>query len=100
MTVAADAVLLFDGVFLLRPELIHRWDLRLYVSAAFEESLTRARVRDGAPLGSTARVEERFRNRYRPSQQHYFDTVHPTDLADIVVLNDDPGRPAWEIRTR
>ncbi len=35
MTAPADAVLLFDGVFLLRPELIDRWDLRIFVSAAF-----------------------------------------------------------------
>ena len=97
-TAAADAVLLFDGVFLLRPELIDRWDLRIFVSAAFEETLARARIRDLAPLGSAARVEQRFRNRYLPSQQHYFDTVRPTDLADIVVHNDEPERPAWEVR--
>jgi uridine kinase len=95
-TAAADGVLLFDGVFLLRPELIDRWDLRIFVSAAFEETLARARVRDLASLGSAARVEQRFRNRYRPSQQHYFDTVRPTDLADIVVYNDEPERPAWK----
>jgi len=99
-TAAVDAVLLFDGVFLLRPELIDRWDLRLFVSAAFEETLARARIRDVAWLGSAARVEERFRNRYRPSQQEYFDTVRPTDLADIVVHNDEPQRPAWKVRPR
>jgi uridine kinase len=97
-TAAADAVLLFDGVFLLRPELIDRWDVRIFVAAAFEETLARARIRDLAPLGSAARVEQRFRNRYLPSQQHYFDTVRPTDLADIVVRNDEPDRPAWEVR--
>jgi hypothetical protein len=37
-TAPADAVLLFNGVFLLRPELIDRWDLRIFVSAAFEET--------------------------------------------------------------
>ena len=96
-TAAADAVLLFDGVFLLRPELIDQWDLRIFVSAAFEETLARARIRDLASLGSAARVEQRFRNRYLPSQEHYFDTVRPTDLADIVVHNDEPEQPAWEV---
>jgi len=57
-----------------------------------------AGIRDLVPLGSAARVEQRFRNRYLPSQQHYFDTVRPTDLADIVVHNDEPERPAWEVR--
>jgi uridine kinase len=97
-TAVADAVLLFDGVFLLRPELIDRWDLRIFVSAAFAETLARARIRDLASLGSAAGVEQRFRNRYLPSQQHYFDTVRPTDLADIVVHNDEPEQPGWEVR--
>lgn len=95
---AADAVLLFDGVFLLRPELIDRWDLRVFVSAAFEETLARARTRDLESLGSAAKVEERFRKRYLPSQQHYFDTVRPIELAHIVVHNDDVDRPAWQVR--
>jgi uridine kinase len=97
-TAAADAVLLFDGVFLLRPELIDRWELRMFVSAAFEETLARARTRDLESLGSAARVEQRFHNRYLPSQQHYFDAVCPTDLADIIVHNDEPQQPAWEAR--
>ena len=58
---------LAHGVFLLRPELIDRWDLRIFVSTAFEETLARARRRDLAPWGSAARVEQRFRNRYRRS---------------------------------
>jgi uridine kinase len=98
-TAPADAVLLYDGVFLLRPELIDRWDLRIFVSAAFEETLARARIRDFKLNGSVAEVERRFHERYGPSQEHYFDTVRPTDLADIVVHNDDPRQPAWEVQT-
>jgi uridine kinase len=97
-TAAADAVLLFDGVFLLRPELIDRWDLRIFVSAAFEERLVRARTRDLALFGSATEVERRYRQRYGPSQQFYVDTVHPTEHADIIVHNDDPQQPAWEAR--
>jgi uridine kinase len=109
-TASADAVLLFDGVFLLRPELIDRWDLRIFVSVALERTAERARIRDQelseglsedatVPiLGSAAEVERRWRLRYIPSQQHYFATVRPTDSADIVVHNDDFQRPAWEVR--
>ena len=93
-----DAVLIFEGVFLMRPELIDRWDLRILVFAAFEETLARARTRDLALYGTVGDVERRFRSRYRPSQQFYFDTVCPTDHADILVRNDDPQRPSWEIR--
>jgi uridine kinase len=99
-TAAADAVLLLDGVFLLRPELAGRWDLSIFVSAAFEQALDRARVRDLARLGSTAEVERRFRTRYIPAQKLYFAMARPADHADIVVHNDEPQRPAWEVRPR
>jgi uridine kinase len=99
ITVApVDAVLIFEGVFLMRPELLDRWDLRILVSAAFEETLARARIRDAALYGTSVDVERRFRRRYLPSQQFYFDTVRPTDHADILVRNDEPQRPAWEVR--
>ena len=97
-TAPADAVLLFDGVFLLRPELIDQWDLRIFVSAAFEETLDRARIRDLALLGSATEVERRFRDRYIPAQQLYFAEARPADHADIIVHNDEPQQPAWEVR--
>ena len=65
-TAPADAVLLFDGVFLLRPELIDDWDLRIFVSAAFEETLDRARIRDVALFGSATEVERRHREPLQP----------------------------------
>ena len=97
-TACADAVLLLDGVFLQRPELIDRWDLRIFVSATFEEMLDRGRIRDLARLGSTAAVERRFRDRYIPAQELYFAEARPADHADIIVHNDDPEQPSWEIR--
>ena len=97
-TAPADAVLVFDGVFLLRPELIDRWDLRIFVSTAFEQTVDRALIREQGVL-SAADIERRWRERYIPSQQLYFATVRPTDHADIVVHNDKTQQPAWESRT-
>lgn len=99
-TAPADAVLLLDGVFLLRPELAGRWDLSIFVSAAFGRVLDRARVRDLARLGSAAAVERRFRARYLPAQELYFAEARPADHADVIVRNDEPLRPAWEVRPR
>ncbi|MEU4397563.1 uridylate kinase [Micromonospora orduensis] len=93
-TAPADAVLLLDGVFLLRPELIDRWDLRIFVSTTLERTVERAVVRE-----RRADVERRWRERYIPSQQLYVATARPTEHADIVVHNDEPRRPAWEVRT-
>ncbi|RZT77877.1 uridine kinase [Micromonospora violae] len=97
-TAPADAVLVFDGVFLMRPELIDQWDLRIFVSAALDKTVDRAVVRERW-VSSPADVERRWRERYIPSQQLYFATVRPTDHADIVVHNDEPHQPAWEIQT-
>ena len=62
--------------------------------------IDRARTRDQSPLRSATEVERRYRSRYIPSQQFYFDTVRPSDHADIIVHNDDPHQPAWEARPR
>ncbi len=98
MTATRDAVLLFEGVFLLRPELIDRWDLRIFVSVAFDEALARGRTRDELLYGSATEVERRFRDRSIPAQQIYFAAARPTELADIIVHNDEPLVPVWEVR--
>jgi uridine kinase len=95
-TAPADAVLIFDGVFLMRPELLDRWDLRIFVSTALDQTVDRAVIRESR-VSSRADVERRWRERYIPAQQFYFATARPTRHADIIVHNDDPRRPVWEI---
>ena len=90
---ADDALLLFDGVFLLRPELLDAWDVSIFVRVEPQESLRRALVRDAALFGSAAEVERRYRVRYLPGQQLYLDTADPGTHADFVVDNDDPAAP-------
>ena len=97
-TAPADAVLVFDGVFLMRPELVDRWELRVFVSIDLEKTVGRAVIRERR-ASSRAEVERRWRERYLPAQQLYFATVRPTDLVDVIVHNDDPRQPAWEART-
>ncbi|MFI7593762.1 uridylate kinase [Micromonospora sp. NPDC049359] len=98
-TAPADAVLVFDGVFLMRPELIDRWELRILVSTAIETTVDRAVIRERR-VSSRAEVERRWRERYIPAQQLYFDTVRPTDHVDFLVHNDEPQKPVWETRAR
>ena len=96
-TAPTDAVLVFDGVFLMREELIDRWDLRIFVLTAFETTVDRAVMRE-RPRSSAAEVERRWRERYIPAQQLYFANVHPLQHADIVVHNDHPEQPGWDRR--
>ncbi|WP_405143824.1 cytidylate kinase family protein [Sphaerisporangium sp. NBC_01403] len=100
-TAPADAVLLFDGVFLLRPELLDRWDLSIFMAVTFDRTLDRAQARGTAlagPTADTTEIERSWRYRYIPSQQLYFAQARPTDHADIIVNNDELQRPAWEVR--
>jgi uridine kinase len=90
----ADAVVVFDGVFLLRPELRELWDLGIFVSVGFEEALRRAVERDAALFGSAAEVERRYRTRYIPGQTLYFAAARPAEAADLVVKSGDPAGAA------
>jgi uridine kinase len=93
-----DAVLLLDGIFLLRPELFESWDVRIFVAVGFEEVLRRALERDATLLGSRAEVERRYRSRYIPGQQLYYAAARPAETAHLVVHNDDPERPTLDER--
>lgn len=87
------AVLVFDGVFLLRPELRGCWDVRIFVSVSFSVTLRRALLRDLALFGSADAVERRYRLRYIPGQELYFSEARPEEAADAVIVNDDPAAP-------
>lgn len=99
LTHTDDAVVLFDGVFLLRPELRDVWDFHVFVSVGFEEILRRALRRDVARFGSPEEVKRRYRVRYIPAQQLYLASARPELAADAIVYNDDPSRPWLSVRT-
>lgn len=90
-----NAVLLFDGVFLLRPELMAYWDFTIFVEAAFETTLDRAERRDAVLYGSVEEVRNRYERRYIPGQKLYLDECGPKERANVVVDNNDPWNPVF-----
>lgn len=94
-----DAVLLLDGVFLLRPELVDSWDVRIFVSVPFEESLRRAAMRDRSLFGSESAARRRYERRYIPGQKLYFAMASPERAADAIVENADPSHPGLRVRS-
>ena len=88
-----DAVLLFDGVFLLGPELNDQWDYRIFVEVDFQVAVERASLRDQELFGSPHAIRERYWKRYLPGQRIYLQTVRPRELADVIVENNDPENP-------
>ncbi len=87
---AADgALVLVEGPFLHRDELVSFWDHSLFLDVPFEETERRMARRDGlAP--DTVRA---LMQRYTGAQRLYFASARPWERASVVVDNSDPARP-------
>ncbi len=94
------AVLLLDGVFLLRPELEHLWDYRIFVQVDFEVALQRAMERDQRLFGDAEAVRRRYLQRYIPGQRFYIQRDRPQKRADAIVDNNDPASPQLHFQSR
>ena len=88
-TAAKDAILLFDGVFLHRPELLSYWELSIFLDAPFEVTIPRAAVRDG----SSSDVSAPENRRYVEGQRLYVQTCEPKRAATIVINNENLSSP-------
>lgn len=93
ITIGEHTVLLFDGVFLQRPELVDLWDFTIFVQIDVETMLQRGLVRDGMSMGGRLEARRRYTTRYIPAQMMYIDTCHPDARADVVLINDDIDCP-------
>jgi uridine kinase len=82
---APGSILLFDGVFMLRPELRGCWDLSIYLHVDPEVSLRRALLRDLDLFGSAQEIEKRYLRRYLPGQALYRAEANPGEAADCVI---------------
>ncbi|EFC83244.1 uridine kinase [Parafrankia sp. EUN1f] len=89
----SDAVLIVDGVFLLRDQLRSCWDLTVFLQISPAESLRRALQRDVALFGSPATVRERYEARYLPGQQLYQASAAPREHAHGLIDHELPEAP-------
>jgi uridine kinase len=92
-TTSGDAILLMDGIFLLRPELLPFWDLKIFLQADFKNTVQRGAARDASLYGSRQTAEERYWERYVPGQELYLRLADPVDNADILIDNNDLESP-------
>jgi uridine kinase len=93
------AVLLVDGLFLLRPELRPHWDFSIFVWASVRERLARSMVRDLDAAVSAEELERLYWSRYAPGQELYLRTVAPQALADVSINNERPLAPGLAYRS-
>ena len=90
---ARDAIVLVDGIFLLRPELRDLWHFAVFLVASRDVIVGRAATRDLATLGDAAEIERLYATRYLPAQIAYMQRERPHDRANVVVDNSDAECP-------
>jgi uridine kinase len=94
------AILLFDGVFLQKPELHGVWDMTIWLEVPFEVTVERAVVRDAQYGVDADIVRSKYEARYVPGQRLYIGQCRPLERADIVIDNASFDRPQLSFRKR
>lgn len=97
--VPPGGVLIVDGTFLERDEVVDHWDLRILLAPAFEVARERGAARDAALLGGIDAARAAFDDRYHAACRRYLAEVDPEARCDVLVDNAEPANPAI-LRTR
>lgn len=93
-TAPPGVVLLLDGVFLHRDELVRVWDFSLFLDVPVEISVARLVERDGA----NPDPNHPSNIRYVQGQRLYLHASHPWERATVVIDNADWGAPLLRSR--
>ncbi|WP_150308479.1 nucleoside/nucleotide kinase family protein [Planctomonas psychrotolerans] len=88
-TAPDDAILIVDGVFLHRPELVGLWNYSIWLEVPLEVTSARMAERDGADPDPGAESNRR----YVDGQDRYARAVDPRRKASVIVDNTDPSHP-------
>ena len=90
-----DAILIMDGIFLFRPELLNYWDIKIFLDVSFDVTLQRAikRVKNQETLASEQDIVDLYNRRYIPGQRLYFQEATPQEKADILIDNTSYENP-------
>lgn len=92
-SVAEDAIVLCDGIFLMRPELMDFWDITIFVDITLDTALQRVVEREIRNYGSYETIKQMYEQRYFAGQKIYFDRCHPYQRADLIIDNNDIRNP-------
>ncbi|MDT5181078.1 MAG: uridine kinase [Mycobacterium sp.] len=83
------SVLVVDGIFLHRDEVVDAWDLSVFLDAPFTETARRMAERDGTHPDP----EHPRTRRYVEGQRLYYAACQPQQRADILIDNSDYHLP-------
>jgi len=91
VSVGANSVLLFEGLFLFRREINAYWDYRVLLDIDPETALSRVLVRDTVEPPDV--IRRKYAARYEPAWQIYVGEQDPEAVADVAIDNRDAACP-------
>lgn len=91
--VEENSILVMDGIFLFRPQLVKYWNIKIFLDISFDVSMERGAKRDTGYIPSFEEAIERYQKRYLPAQKIYLHEAQPKKIADIVIDNNDVDDP-------
>jgi uridine kinase len=86
-----DAILVLDGIFMHRDELLRFWDYSVWLEVPFEVSVPRAAKRGIGVMN--ADPDSPKNRRYVDGQKLYIAECHPRDRATVAIDNADLNNP-------
>ena len=92
-------MLVVDGTFLQRPELVDGWDVTVFLDTSEAVSERRGVRRDAERLGGADLASRLYAERYRPAFALYERLCQPRLIADAVVDNNDFEHPLIFVRS-
>ncbi|HGY54803.1 MAG TPA: hypothetical protein ENK44_03790 [Caldithrix abyssi] len=80
-TATNNSILIMEGIFLFRPELVNYWDIKIFVDVDFKITVKRAvkRTTEREYIGAEQDILDKYEKRYIPGQQLYFEQAHPKE---------------------
>ncbi|OOQ92813.1 AAA family ATPase [Bacillus cereus] len=89
----SNMVLIVDGTFLLKKDIEHLFDYKIFVDTDFEIARKRGAKRETEAFGSYEEAEKMFLNRYHAACKMYIDEHNPKECADVVFQNNNFDEP-------
>ncbi|MES5893592.1 MULTISPECIES: hypothetical protein [Bacillus cereus group] len=93
LVASQNMVLIVDGTFLLKKDIAHLFDYKIFVDTDFEIARKRGAKRETEAFGSYEEAEKMFLNRYHAACRIYIDEHNPKECADVVFSNSDFENP-------
>jgi uridine kinase len=96
--ITEDTVVIFEGVFLFRKELLRYLEYKVFLDITFDEAKNRAITRDVPTYGEE--ILSRYDFKYLPAQRRYLEEYPPLQLADMIIDNCNWEYPVTKYRRR